>query len=390
MGERTGGLVLLAGGGTGGHVTPALATAEALSAGPEALRCAFVVRPDSLEEQMVTAAGWPVHQVDVLPVQRRLTPANLRVPVVLARSVRRLRRLLAAEGAVAAVCFGGYVAAPLGLAAPRAGVPLVVHEQNAVPGLANRIIARRAAAIAVSWPGTAAFGRASATRQLTGSPPRPSTVAIDRAALRGAAAEAFGLDPDATTVLVTGGSQGAVSVNEAISAAAADLADAGLQVLHIAGRRNHDAAAARWGATDPAPRVACVGFTTRMDLAYALADIVVCRAGASTLAEVTALGLPSVLVPYPHATADHQSANARSIEAAGAAVVVPDAEVDGPRLAAAVRSLTDDPARLATAGERARSLGRADAAEAVADMVRAAVSGRLRGPGGGVREDGST
>jgi UDP-N-acetylglucosamine--N-acetylmuramyl-(pentapeptide) pyrophosphoryl-undecaprenol N-acetylglucosamine transferase len=283
------------------------------------------------------------------------------------------------------VVFGGYVSVPLALAARRTGTPLVVHEQNAVPGLANRLAARWARAVAVTVPASARRFRRAREVVVTGNPVRPGLRAARDAAGRAEALAAFGLDPGRRTLLVFGGSQGARRINAAVVASAPRWTEPGrVQILHASGRGEHPAVQAAWDAalaSVPAgdhrggtgagsgPLVRCVDFLDRMDLAYAAADVVLARAGASTLAELTALGLPSVLVPYPFATDDHQSANARALAEAGGALMIPDAELDADRLVAACELLLADEQRRAAMAANALACGRPDAAEALAGLV---------------------
>ena len=210
---------------------------------------------------------------------------------------------------------------------------------------------------------------------MTGNPVRDDLLELDREARRPAARERFGLDPAVSTLLVFGGSQGARSLNRAIIEAHPHLGGSPLQILHIAGRSGYRHAAGAWeqarsSAPFPAfPNVKLVEFIEHMSDAYAAADAVVCRAGATSIAELTVLGIPAVLVPYPHATADHQTANARALERAGGAVVVDDHDLDGRRLADAVRPLLEDPATAARTARASRAFGRPDAAANVARLV---------------------
>jgi UDP-N-acetylglucosamine--N-acetylmuramyl-(pentapeptide) pyrophosphoryl-undecaprenol N-acetylglucosamine transferase len=380
--------ILLTGGGTGGHITPALATANALRRLRPDVEVEFAGTADRMESRMVPADGWPFHVVAARPLRRAMTPSNLAVPFVILRAAGQARRLIRDRGVVAACVFGGYTSGPLALGARLAGVPLVLHEQNAVPGLANRIAARWARTVAVSVPGVADAFPHPERVVFTGNPVRADLAEADLASLRAEAADAFDLDPDRTTLLVFGGSLGARRLNDAVLGAAARLTAAGdVQVLHAAGTGDADRVRAAWEAAAPAGgQVRCVPFLERMDLAYALADLVLCRSGASTIAELTACGLPSVLVPYPHAAADEQTANARALTDAGAAELIPDAELDADRLVAVAQPILADDARRRSMGEAARSQSRPDAAEQVARAVLAAAG--LTVPGGGVREDG--
>lgn len=381
--------ILLAGGGTGGHITPALATAEALRAARPDIEVEFVGTTRGLESRLVPAAGWRMHEVDAASLRRSLSLSNLRVPLVVLAAARRVVRLVRERNVVAACVFGGYVSGPLAVAARRARIPLVLHEQNAIPGLANRIASRWADSVAVAVE--AAADRFPAARRVvvTGNPVRANLAGADLAALRGEALDAFGLVPDRQTLLVFGGSLGARRINDAVIGAAGRWAQPGrLQVLHAAGARDHERVAAAWGA-DPPVLVRCVPFLDRMDLAYAAADLVLARAGASTLAELTLSGRPSVLVPFPNAVADEQTANAMALADAGAALLIPDAQLDADALVAAVERLLGDAGRLEVMAAAARGLGRPDAAAKLAALVLDAVQRRLPKAPAPQREDGT-
>ena len=372
-----GGTILLAGGGTGGHVVPSLAVADALRAAAADLGVEFIGTTRGLESRMVPEAGWRIHTVAAAPLARRISVDTLRIPLVLMRAVGQVRRVLRERRAVAAVVFGGYVCVPLALAARREGIPLVVHEQNAVPGLANRLAARWAAAVAVTYPGQS-LGRGTPT--VTGNPVRPGLDPATVAGARSAALDHFELDPQRRTLLVFGGSQGARRINTAVVESATRWTSPDrVQIIHAAGRRDGADALAAWdhvraeAGDRPMPLVRCYDYIARMELAYAAADAVVCRAGASSLAELTVLGLPGVLVPYPHATADHQTANARARAEAGGAVVVADAELDAARLVAEAEPTLLDEAYRTSMAAASRAFGRPDAAAEVARLVLSAI-----------------
>ena len=357
---------LVAAGGTAGHVLPALALARTLADGGDDVR--FLGTPGGQEVGLVAAAGFPFVAVDARPVPRR-APARAAAAVL-----ADLRAVGACRGhareADVVVGMGGYASVPAGLAASLVGTPLVLHEQNAIPGLANRLLARRADVVALSFPEAAArLGRGVATR-VTGNPVRSAVrdAARERAgdgaqAARSRAASALGLDPDRPTLVVFGGSLGAARINGAL-AAAADLLG-GTQVLLLAGTAHADALRR----TLPAA-VRVEGFLDRMEFAYAVADVVVARAGATTCAEVALCGIPAILVPYPHATAGHQEANARALEVAGAVEVVMDDRLDGDALATRVIGLLGDRARRDAMAAAGRAWARPDAAEALATLVR--------------------
>jgi UDP-N-acetylglucosamine--N-acetylmuramyl-(pentapeptide) pyrophosphoryl-undecaprenol N-acetylglucosamine transferase len=363
--------ILVAGGGTAGHVFPAIAVAHELVRLAD-VEPVFVGVPDRLEARLVPEAGFRLHHVDAVSIPRRPSPQLLRVPGALRSAVRACERLAEEERAAAAVTFGGYVSFPVDRAAFKRQLPLVLHEQNAVPGLANRVAARWADRVAVTFPGSADHFRHPERCAVTGDPVRLEILELDRDARRLAARERFGLRPDVPTVLVFGGSQGARRINRAIIDAHARWTTDGLQVLHGAGRTLHDEAVEAWRparAARPDLHVEIVDFIDDMAAAYAAADVVVCRAGATSIAELTVLGIPAVLVPYPHATGGHQTANARALEHAGGAVAVEDDELDGASLHAALAPLLSDPQRHAEVAAASKAFGRPDAATNVARLV---------------------
>jgi UDP-N-acetylglucosamine--N-acetylmuramyl-(pentapeptide) pyrophosphoryl-undecaprenol N-acetylglucosamine transferase len=364
--------ILIAGGGTAGHVFPAIAVAHELRRQAPDVEPVFIGVPDRLEARLVPDAGFRIHLVQTVSVPRRPSPRLLALPAALRASVAQCRALIESEQAVAAVTFGGYVSFPLDRAARRAGLPLVIHEQNSVPGLTNRVAARWAARVALTFPGSAHHFPASERCVVTGNPVRREVLELDRDARRAAARASFGLDPDRPTLLVFGGSQGASSLNRAVLEAHGRWDGLDLQILHAAGRTNHAAMVAAWEraqSSGAGPTVRLHAFIEDMSAAYAAADLVVCRAGATSIAELTALGLPAVLVPYPHATGDHQTHNAQALERAGGASVIADDELDGASLVAVAAPLLGDTDRYARMAQASRGFGRPDAASNVARLV---------------------
>lgn len=363
--------VLIAGGGTAGHVFPAVAVAQVLAErGFEPL---FIGTSDRLEGRLVPEAGFRLEEIDMVPLPRSVSPQLLRLPLALRRSIHRVHEIIEANDVVAAATFGGYVSFPLAWAARRRSIGLVVHEQNSIPGLANSIAARWADHVAVTFPGSADRFPQPERTVVTGDPVRSEILELDLDARREEARRRFGLDPGRLTLLAFGGSQGARSINEAIVASYRRWRDPGaMQILHVAGRKLHREAAAAWEAArsaDGGPRVRCLDFIDSMGDAYAAADVVLCRAGATSIAEMTALGVPSVLVPYPHATKEHQRHNALALRQAGAAEMILDDALDAHTLVDAVEPLLTDGERRATYVEAARAFGRPEAAENVADVI---------------------
>ena len=364
--------VVLAGGGTAGHVEPALALADALRRRSADDGISLVGTARGLETRLVPARGFPLDLVPPVPLPRRLTLDLVKVPVRLRRAVRTARGILDERNADVVVGFGGYVALPVYLAARRRRTPVVVHEANARPGLANKVGARFAHAVVTSYADTALRGA-----QHIGIPLRASIASLDRAATRAEARRSMGLDQHRPTLLVTGGSQGARRINEAVLAVAAELDAAGVQVLHATGAGNYDTVVARLAAAglpgDAAPYVA-LAYVERMDLAYAAADLAVCRAGAMTVAEMTAVGLPAIYVPLPHGNGE-QRRNAAHVVAGGGGVEVPDGELDADVVRRTVLPLLRDRGRIEAMSAAAKASGHPDAAERLADLVTRAAGG---------------
>lgn len=273
---------------------------------------------------------------------------------------------------VAAVTFGGYVSFPVNRALVRNKVPFVIHEQNSIFGVTNKLASRAAAKVAVSFPGAVTQLRRRDTTVFTGNPVRRALLdaALDDATVRARAYEQFGLQPHTPTLFVFGGSQGAARINRAVLDAYPRWAGKNLQILHATGERDFAAINEAWGAvTQPdGPQVTVVPFINDMASAYAITDLAVCRAGATSIAELTACGIPAILVPYPHATADHQTKNAEALVRAGGARMIADDKLTGVSLDAAVNVLSD-PTQMHMMRQTAAVFGRRDAADRVAALV---------------------
>jgi UDP-N-acetylglucosamine--N-acetylmuramyl-(pentapeptide) pyrophosphoryl-undecaprenol N-acetylglucosamine transferase len=358
--------VLIAGGGTAGHVFPALALAAELRAQGHEVRLAGTAMGQ--EAALVPAAGLAFEAIEAKPFDRAVSPRALLAPLVTVRSVSRCRPLVERHDVV--VGMGGYVSVPVALAALRSRRPLVLHEQNAVAGLANRTLARPARAVALAFEEAAASLPRSARAVVTGNPVREPILAVaaERERLAKEAIDELDLVPGRRTVVVFGGSQGALHVNRAVVGSLAALTGADAQLVLLAGRAHADRIHAAIGPEPPVP-VRVLPFLERMELAYAAADLVVARAGATTVAELAVTGTPSLLIPYPHATGRHQDANARALQRAGGAVVLSDDALDGGALPVRIRDLLDDGAELRAMGDRARAWSRPDAAAALARVV---------------------
>ncbi|OBB19476.1 undecaprenyldiphospho-muramoylpentapeptide beta-N-acetylglucosaminyltransferase [Mycolicibacterium elephantis] len=357
--------VVLAGGGTAGHVEPAMAVADALTALDPSVRITALGTERGLETTLVPERGYHLELITPVPLPRKPSGDLVRLPLRVRRAVRQTRAVLDDVGADVIVGFGGYVALPAYLAARgglrRRRVPVVVHEANASAGWANRVGARSARRVlsAVADPGL------RKQVEVVGVPVRAAITALDRMALRAEARAHFGFADDAKVLLVFGGSQGAQSLNRAVAAAAKDLAAAGISVLHAHGKKN--TLDLREPADGDPPYVA-VPYLNRMDLAYAAADLAICRSGAMTVAEVTAVGLPAVYVPLPIGNGE-QRLNALPVVDAGGGLIVDDAELSPAFVAETVAGLLTDAGRLQSMTAAAALAGHRDAAQRVAQIA---------------------
>ncbi|NUL44866.1 undecaprenyldiphospho-muramoylpentapeptide beta-N-acetylglucosaminyltransferase [Cellulosimicrobium funkei] len=374
--------VVLAGGGTAGHVSPMLAIARALEAahtpgagvtlagdaGKGGVHCTMVGTTSGLETRLVPGAGYELDTIDRVPLPRRPTMDLVRLPVRLRRAVSQAGEILDRRRADVVVGVGGYVSTPVYLAAVRRGVPLVIHEANVRAGLANKVGARKAVVVATAFPETV-LPRA----QCVGMPMRQEISTLDRDASRASARRALGLDPELATVVVTGGSSGALNVNRTIAAALPDLSAAGLQVLHLTGRD-------KLVLTEDGTPVAAEGYHQReyldgMEQAYAAADLIIARAGAGTVHELAAVGLPAVLVPLPIGNGE-QALNARGLVAAGGALMVRDEAFTADWIRRELLPLAQDPTRLAAMSAAAQAQGIRNADSTMARLVLQA-AGRI-------------
>ncbi|MFG3365936.1 glycosyltransferase [Streptomyces sp. NPDC048156] len=359
--------VVIGAGGTGGHIYPGLALAEALRrAAPDAV-ISFVGTERGLETKLIPGAGFRLHTVDMIPFDPALGAKRYLLPAALLRSGAQCRAILRAQGAQVAVGMGGYPSAPVIVGARMAGLPSVIHESNAVPGRANQFAARLTPHIAVAFDRSRAHLSGGRNADTVGMPIAAQLAALDRTALRAEARRAFGIPDGARVVLFNGGSLGAARLTEAALGLAARwrhrpdvhlLIKTGPAALDETRRRLGDSPVAR-----------AVPYLDRMDLAYAVADLVVCRAGSATVAELATTGVPAVLVPYPHAPGDHQTHNARVLSDAGAAHLVPDGETTAERLAVLVEPLLADPSRLTAMSRAADPGNHAHAADLLAAKV---------------------
>ena len=363
----TGARVAIAAGGTGGHIYPGLALAAAIRRLEPAAEVSFVGTRRGLEGEVIPRAGYQLDVVAMVP----FTGANRVVlPAALMRGGLQARAVLRRRAADVAVGMGGYASAPLLLGARLARLPSLIHESGAIPGKANLLAARLTDHIATSFPGAVSAFPPEREIRVTGMPLAPEFAAFDRAALRGPARQSLGLPADAFVLFVMGGSQGATRLTTAAIELGRRWRDRGdLHILLKIGARAAEDVEPLLRDAGAAGVVHPVAYLDRMDSAYAAADVALCRAGAGTVAELAVTGTPSVLVPYPFATGDHQRENAAELVAAGAARIVPDAEAAADTLAPIIEELAADRGGLSRMADGARSVGRPDAADQLARWV---------------------
>jgi UDP-N-acetylglucosamine--N-acetylmuramyl-(pentapeptide) pyrophosphoryl-undecaprenol N-acetylglucosamine transferase len=356
--------IVIAAGGTGGHIYPGLALAAALRAIAPDASISFVGTPKGLEGELIPKAGFELDLYDMVQFNSQGWRKVL-VPVALVRSSLQARRILRRRGADVAVTMGGYSGIPIVIGARLTRVPAVVHEPGAVPGQANRLAARFTSNVATSFPQTTFSGR---TPRHLGYPLQGFITGFDRDALRAEARAAFGLDDGTTLVLVNGGSQGSLVLNKlAIGLAERWQARTDVRILLKTGARTHDDIARQLESSPGRGLVDAVRYLDRIDHAYAAADVGIHRSGAGTVSELAAVGLPSILVPLPHHEHDEQAHNAQPLVAAGGALMVRDPEAVPDTVGPMIEALLDDRARLESMRTALLATARPDAA---ADLAR--------------------
>lgn len=361
-------LAVLSGGGTAGHINPALALAEELTDRGWDVR--FAGTPQGVEARLVPAAGVPFTAFEASGFDRAHLLSLPRGIAKIAASTAKARKWFAEIEPDVVVGFGGYVSIPVARAAEKTGVPVVLHEQNSVAGMANKYLAKKAAAVCLTYEHAAAGLTTTAPVHVTGNPVRRQVIEADRDTGRAL----FGLAEDDFMLLVFGGSLGARHINNAIVAMKDDLlARSNLHIVHITGPKELDAVCEALALTpDEERRWHLMGYQDRMGETMAAADAIVSRAGATSLAEISARAIPAVLVPFPYATEDHQTTNARAWVEAGCAFMVPDADLEGDDFAQAVATLIDDASVREAQRAAARAQKTTEAASLLADVVEAA------------------
>jgi UDP-N-acetylglucosamine--N-acetylmuramyl-(pentapeptide) pyrophosphoryl-undecaprenol N-acetylglucosamine transferase len=345
--------VAVAGGGTAGHIEPAMNIADALAR--HGVEVVALGTTRGLEQTLVPARGYRLREIPPIPMPRKLSFDLVTLPFRLVAAVQQTSAVLVQEGVDVVVGFGGYVSLPAYLGARRLQIPVVVHEANARPGLANRIGATFAAVVFDTVAGS------MRNAQTVGIPIRDAIRHLDREASRDEALAHFGLDAGRPTLLVFGGSQGARRLNDVVVAFAADLIAEGWQVLHAIGMKNQDQ-----HVTD-LPHYTCVPYIDRMDLAYAIADAAVTRAGAMTVAELTAVGIPAIYVPLPIGNGE-QTLNASAVVRAGGGILIDDSVCTPEALIEAFMPWRSEETRLEAACA-AKSVGSTDAAATMVEAI---------------------
>jgi UDP-N-acetylglucosamine--N-acetylmuramyl-(pentapeptide) pyrophosphoryl-undecaprenol N-acetylglucosamine transferase len=369
--------VMISGGGTGGHIHPALAIADEIKRRNPAARVHFVGALGRMEMDKVPAAGYPIDGLWISGIDRSLTSArNLSFPFKLVSSLWNARRLLKKHMPQIVVGVGGFASGPLLDQAVRRGIPTLIQEQNSYPGITNKLLANRVDRICAGLPGLERFFPADRIVE-TGNPLREGVcnLASDAEGVSKEALVHWGLNADKPVVFVMGGSLGAQPMNEAVQAILSKqprLSERGYQLLWQCGSR-FEASCKAWLKTHPCDGVVCSGFIDRMDLAYRAATVIASRAGAMSIAELALVGKASILVPSPHVAEDHQTHNARSLTDLGGAVLLPDAEVRE-KLGHQLSGLLSDPERCKAMGQAMKRAAKPSAAQAVVDELESLLS----------------
>jgi len=355
--------VIISGGGTGGHIYPAVAIADALKKREPLIDILFVGAQKRMEMEKVPAAGYPIKGLWISGLQRRLTFSNLSFPLKVIHSMIRCKTIVKSFHPDVVVGVGGYASGPLVRVASQMRIPSVLQEQNSYPGITNKLLAKKAHTICVAYPGMEKFFPKEKI-VMTGNPMRSQ---LGKIISREEAASLFGLDPKKQTILAFGGSLGARTINETIQQSHDLVAGRDdIQVLWQIGKLY----AEKFLDTHTARliNVKAFVFIDRMDMAYAIADVVIARAGAITISELCLTGKAAILIPSPHVAEDHQTHNARSLTHLGAAVLIPDAEAPDKAFGEALR-LLDHPEEINSLETNIRQLGRPGAADEIADII---------------------
>ncbi|HTY57361.1 MAG TPA: undecaprenyldiphospho-muramoylpentapeptide beta-N-acetylglucosaminyltransferase [Bacteroidota bacterium] len=354
--------LLFAGGGTGGHLYPALAIADELRRRHPDAVIDFVGTEGKIESKVVPAKGYPFSTIWISGFRRRLSPETVLFPLKVVVALVQSAVLVVRKNPDVVIGTGGYVCGPVVAAAQMLGRRTMLQEQNSIPGATTRMLAPRADEVHVAFECTGEYLKRRDNVRLTGNPVREQIGTVSRSD----GARYFGLDARKTTLLVFGGSRGASTINAAFAPLARDLAGREVQIIWQTGEEGMHTLQGAF--TDAARRIRLYPFIEQMEYAYAAADLAVCRSGASSLAELTRAGVPAILIPYPHAAADHQTENAKAMVESGAALRIADADAAA-LLPAALGGLIHDAERLRSMGNAARRLGKPGSAGVLADAV---------------------
>lgn len=360
---------LISGGGTGGHIYPALTIAKTLSSQCDNLDILFVGTKHGLESDIVPKEGFKLETIEVYGFERKLTLSNVKNVFTTFLSVWQARKIIKKYGPDIVVGTGGYVCGPVLLAASLMGIPTIIQEQNVIPGITNRILARFVNVIAVGYEEARKYFSHQEKIVFTGNPVRPEVLKTNKLD----SYKSLGLDPHKKTILVSGGSRGARSINVAMLDVYKHFAAKEVQILHVTGQSEYNNIVGML--TENGIDVSKYGniiikpYLYNMQEGLAVADIAIFRAGAIGLAELTAKGIPSILIPYPYAAENHQEYNARVLEQKGAAVVIKDCELDGDKLCGTLELLFNDEHKLCEMADAAKKLGRPNAAEKIAEII---------------------
>lgn len=364
--------IIISGGGTGGHIYPAITIAKTLNeiAQPEAIL--FVGARQGLESDIIPKEGYPIKMINVAGFERQLTWRNIKNLFRTAGSLLEARKIIASFKPDLVIGTGGYVCGPVLLVASFLGIPTIIQEQNVIPGITNRILSRFVKIVAVGYKEAAAYFPSSSKIMVSGNPVRQDIISASRE--EGIAA--LGLRPDRITLLIAGGSLGARSINNAMAEVYRRFSENdSIQILHVTGQSEYNNIVGNYKQmgidVSNTGNIMIKPYLYNMPQALAAADLAVFRAGAIGLAELTAKGIPSILIPYPYAAENHQEHNARVLEKEGAAVVIRDSELTGNILADTIERIIAEPEKLQQMAAASQRLGRPDAA---LEIAKAAIS----------------
>ena len=370
--------VIISGGGTGGHIYPGLAVARSLEEKYERVEILFVGTADGLEADIIPKAGYELQTIKAEGFARRISLQLIKAVTKTGIGVIESFQILKDFGPDLVLGTGGYVCGPIVLAAALKNTPTIIHEQNAYPGLTNRLLAKVVDKVALSNEAAQDYFKEEDKITITGNPIRPEILAKEEKV----AYQELNLKAGPKTILVFGGSRGAKSINQALLGVYQHLKQLNVQVLHVTGKKDFDRIAAKAkerGINDfESGKIRIKSYLYNMEAALSAADLVISRAGATGLAEITASGLPAILIPYPHATDNHQAHNARALEEEGAARVILDKDLTADKLWSLLEELLDDEAELRRMSQASLAAGEPQAAEKLVGEIEKAVTSKVK------------